>query len=130
MIITFVLVGKYLEILSKKRAVDTLDKIIGTMPTEARVVKDGQKYFIPIENIEKGDIIELKAGERVPVDGKLVSGSAMFDESSITGESEPIFKKVGDEVLSGVICTDSIIRFKAIRKSDESMLQNIIHLLR
>jgi len=53
----------------------------------------------------------------------------MFDESSITGESEPIFKKVGDEVLSGVICTDSIIRFKAIRKSDESMLQNIIHLL-
>ncbi len=129
MIITFVLVGKYLEILSKKRAVDTLDRIRGTMPTEATVIKDGQKSLVAVENIEVGDIIELKAGERVPIDGAIISGSGTFDESSLTGESEPIFKKVGDEVLSGTILVDSVIRFRATKDAHDSTLQTILHLL-
>ena len=129
MIITFVLVGKYLEVLSKKQAVDTLDTIIGSMPTEAMVVKDGEKTLIAIENIEPGDIIELKAGEKAAIDGILQNGSAMFDESSLTGESEPILKKEGDEILSGTICIDSVIRYKATRRSNESLLHNITELL-
>ncbi len=129
MIITFVLVGKYLEVLSKKRAVDTLDRIIGTMPTEATVVKNGEKSLIAIENIEPGDIIELKPGEKAAIDGVLKSGTAVFDESSLTGESEPVLKREGDEILSGTICLDSVVRYEASKRSDESILHNITELL-
>jgi Cu+-exporting ATPase len=129
MIITFVLVGKYLEILSKKRAVDTLDKIVGSMPTEVMIVKDKQKSLVALENVQVGDIIELKAGEKVAIDGVILSGSAMFDESSLTGESEPILKKEGDEVLSGTICIDTVIRYQATKVANESLLYNITQML-
>jgi len=129
MIITFVLVGKYLEVLSKKRAVDTLDRIIGSMPTEATVVRDGEKSLVSIENIEPGDILELKPGEKVAVDGILESGEAYFDESPLTGESEAVHKKAGDEILSGTICLDSVVRYRASRRADESILHNITELL-
>ena len=129
MIITFVLVGKYLEILSKKRAVDTLDKIVGSMPTEVLVVKDGQKSLIAVENVEVGDIIELKPGEKVAIDGVIVAGSAMFDESSLTGESEPVLKKEADEILSGSVCIDAVVRYQATKVAQESLLHNITQML-
>ena len=129
MIITFVLIGKYLEILSKKQASDTLDKIIGTMPTEAIVVKDGEKSLVGIESIAIGDIIELKPGEKVAIDGKLTVGSASFDESSLTGESEPVTKSEGDEILSGTVCLDSVIRYEVSKKAEESILYTITQML-
>jgi len=129
MIITFVLVGKYLEVLSKKQASDTLDKIIGTMPTEATVVAESQKSLVSIENIIIGDIIELKPGEKVAVDGVLESGSALFDESSLTGENEPIHKSERDSILSGTICLDSVVRYRVTKRADESMLHTITELL-
>ncbi|ADV46926.1 heavy metal translocating P-type ATPase [Nitratifractor salsuginis] len=130
MIITFVLVGKYLEVLSKKQAADTLDRIIGSMPTEAMVVKaDGSKALVSVENIEIGDLIELKPGEKVAVDGILRSGKALFDESSLTGESEPVFKEPGDEILSGTICLDSVVRYEATKRAGDSLLSQITELL-
>ncbi|WP_457607680.1 heavy metal translocating P-type ATPase [Nitratifractor sp.] len=129
MIITFVLVGKYLEVLSKRQAVDTLDKIIGSMPTEATVVRDGEKALVSIENIEPGDIIELKPGEKVAIDGILRQGSALFDESPLTGESEPVPKHEGDEILSGTICLDSVVRYEATKPASESLLHQITELL-
>ncbi len=129
MIITFVLVGKYLEVLSKRQAVDTLDKILGSMPTEATVVKDGEKALVSIENIEPGDLVELKPGEKVAVDGILRQGSALFDESPLTGESEPILKQEGDEILSGTVCLDSVVRYDATKRADESLLHQITELL-
>ena len=129
MIITFVLVGKYLEILSKRRAVDTLDKIMGSMPTEATVVRDGEKSLVAIENIEIGDIIELKPGEKVAIDGILTNGTALFDESPLTGESEPVLKEPEDEILSGTICLDSVVRYRATKRADESLLHQITELL-
>jgi len=129
MIITFVLVGKYLEVLSKKSAVDTLDKIIGTMPTEATVVKEGEKTLVSLENIEIGDIIELKPGEKVAIDGLLQDGAASFDESSLTGENEPIHKQAGDSILSGTICLDSVIRYRVTKRAEESLLHTITELL-
>jgi len=129
MIITFVLVGKYLEVLSKKQASDTLDKIIGTMPTEATVVKAGEKALVSLENIVIGDIIELKPGEKVAIDGVLESGSASFDESSLTGENEPIYKQENDTVLSGTLCLDSVIRYRVTKRADESLLHTITELL-
>ncbi len=129
MIITFVLVGKYLEVVSKKRAADTIDKILSTIPTEVYVIKNNTKSLIAVENVEIGDIIELKAGDKVVIDGVIVSGEGTFDESSITGESKPIFKKKGDEILSGSILTDSVIRYRATKRANDSLLSNITEIL-
>jgi len=129
MIITFVLVGKYLEVLSKKSAVDTLDGIMGTTPTEVTVIKDESKSLLSIENVLVGDTIELKPGEKVVIDGELSLGEASFDESSLTGENEPIYKKQGDTILSGSICLDSVIRYRATKDASNSMLTSIISLL-
>ncbi|NKQ41225.1 MAG: heavy metal translocating P-type ATPase [Sulfurovum sp.] len=129
MIITFVLVGKYLEVLSKKRASDTLDKIIGTMPTEATIIQGNEKELISVENITIGNIIELKPGEKVAVDGILEVGSASFDESSLTGENEPIHKKSGDDILSGTICLSSVVRYKVTKRANDSLLYTITELL-
>ena len=129
MIITFVFVGKYLEVLSKKRAVDAMDSIMGSIPTELTVVKDGEKSIISIEEVEVGDIIEIKPGEKVVVDGVIVSGEGNFDLSSLTGESEPVYKKEGDEILSGSICLDSAIRYRATKDFKHSMLSSIVSLL-
>ncbi len=129
MIVTFILVGKYLEVLSKKQAVDTLDSIMGTIPTEVTVVKDGTKSLISVENVKVGDVIELKPGEKVVIDGIVVSGSASFDESSLTGESDPVFKKEGDEILSGSIDLDGVVRYRATHDFGGSLLCNIVSLL-
>jgi len=129
MIITFVLVGKYLEVLSKRQAVDTLDKILGSMPTEATVIKGDEKALVSIENIVPGDLIELKPGEKVAIDGIIRHGSALFDESPLTGESEPILKEEGDEILSGTICLDSVIRYEATKRAEDSLLHQITELL-
>ena len=129
MIITFVLVGKYLEVLSKKQAVDTVDSMLGAIPTEVIVVKENEKALVSIENVKVGDIIEIKPGEKVVIDGVIVRGEASFDESSLTGESEPVFKKVGDEVLSGSIVLDSVVRYRATKEFSTSLLSNIATLL-
>ncbi|WP_084276528.1 heavy metal translocating P-type ATPase [Nitratiruptor tergarcus] len=129
MIITFVLVGKYLEVLSKKQAVDTVDSLLGSLPAEVVVVKDGQKALVSIENVLVGDIIEIKPGEKVVIDGVIVSGEGSFDESSLTGESEPVYKRKGDEVLSGSILLDSVIRYRATKEFSTSLLSNIATLL-
>lgn len=129
MIITFVLVGKYLEVLSKKHAVDTLDGLMGSTPTEVTTLKDGVKSLMSVENVIVGDIIELKPGEKVVIDGEVVWGLGSFDESSLTGENEPVYKKQGDMILSGSICLDSVLHYEASKDVSSSMLTSIVNLL-
>jgi len=129
MIITFILVGKYLEVLSKKHAVDTLDSLMGSTPTEVTTLKEGIKSLVSIENIQIGDIIELKPGEKVVIDGTLTSGQGSFDESSLTGENEPLYKQNSDAILSGSICLDSVIHYKASKDVSGSLLTSIVTLL-
>ncbi len=129
MIITFILVGKYLEVLSKKHAVDTLDSLMGSTPTEVTTLKEGIKSLVSIENIQIGDIIELKPGEKVVIDGILTSGQGSFDESSLTGENEPLYKQNSDAILSGSICLDSVIHYKASKDVSGSLLTSIVTLL-
>ncbi len=129
MIITFVLVGKYLEVLSKKHAVDTLDSLMGSTPTEVMTLKDGIKSLVSIENIQIGDIIELKPGEKVVIDGVVTSGQGSFDESSLTGENEPLYKQNSDAILSGSICLDSVIHYEASKDVSSSLLTSIVNLL-
>jgi Cu+-exporting ATPase len=129
MIITFVLVGKYLEVLSKKHAVDTLDGLMGSTPTEVTTLKEGIKSLVSIEHIQIGDIIELKPGEKVVIDGIVTSGEGSFDESSLTGENEPLYKQNSDAILSGSICLDSVIHYRASKDVSTSLLTSIVNLL-
>jgi len=129
MIITFVLVGKYLEVIGKKSAVDTMDKIKSQVPLEATIVEDGGKKVVPLDKIEVGDIIEVKTGEKATVDGELIVDEATFDESSMTGESLPIEKYKGDKIYSGTINAGQVIRYRATKNYANSTLNGVVTLL-
>ncbi len=129
MIITFIFVGKYLEVLSKKKAIDTLDSMTSSIPTEVVVIKDSEKLVVSVEEIEAGDIIEIKPGEKIVIDGMLISGEGSVDESSLSGEAKPIYKKEGDELISGCLNLDSVLRYRATKGFSTSMLSTIVTLL-
>ena len=129
MIITFVLVGKYLEVIGKKSAVDTLDKIKSSLPIEATIIDGDSKKQVALNSIKIGDIVEIKTGEKVPVDGIIVKGEGAFDEASLTGESIPIFKKLGDTVYSGTINTNNLIQFEVTKDFKNSTFSSIVTLL-
>ena len=129
MVITIIFAGKYLEILSKKNAIDSLDGISSSIPMEVTVIKDGVKSIIDTTQVKIGDLIEVKPGDRIAIDGILQSGAGSFDESSISGESNPVYKQLNDNITSGTICIDSVITYKAAKDLSHSMLQSITTLL-
>ncbi len=129
MIITFVFIGKYLEVLSKKRAVDTLDAMTGSIPTEVIAVRDGEKRMVAVEEVTPGEILEVRSGDKVVIDGIVRSGEASVDMSSLTGESEPVLRKAGEELLSGAILIDGVVRYEATKAFGDSMLSTIVTLL-
>jgi Cu+-exporting ATPase len=129
MIITFVLVGKYLEVIGKKSAIDTLDKIKSSIPLEATVVFNDSRKMVALNSLNIGDIIELRAGEKIPVDGKIISGAGFFDESSMTGESIPVYKKQNDDIFSGTINVDSLIQYEVTKSFKNSTFSSIVSLL-
>jgi len=122
-------VGKYLEVLGKKSAMDTMDKIRSQIPLEATVVKDNVKKVVPLDGVMVGDIIETKMGEKVAVDGELISQEGVFDESNISGESIPVEKRRGDKIYGGTINVGQIVRYKATKNYANSTLNNIVTLL-
>jgi Cu+-exporting ATPase len=129
MIVTFVFAGKYLEVLTKKKAVDTLDSFSSSLPSEVTLVRESEKFLVGVEAVEVGDVIELRAGEKVVIDGVVISGEGSFDNSSLTGESVPVLLQNGDKILSGSICVDSVIRYTASHLYASSMLSKIVALL-
>jgi len=129
MIITFIFAGKYLEVLSKKNAIDSLDSISSSIPTEVTVIRDNVKSIIDTTEIVIGDLIEVKPGDKIAIDGKIEQGAGSFDESSISGESIPVYKNIGDGITSGTICIDSVIMYKATKDLSHSHLQSIATLL-
>lgn len=129
MIITFVLVGKYLEVIGKKNAVDIMDKIHSEIPFNATIIEDGAKKVVALDAIEVGNILELKRGEKAVVDGVLIGSTAIFDESSISGESKPIEKRAGDNIISGTINIGEVVRYTAIKNYANSTLNSIVTLL-
>lgn len=129
MIITFVLIGKFLEVLSKKNAADTLDKIASSIPSEVKILKENQILSVKLDDVSIGDIVIVSSGERVLLDGEIIKGSGSFDESNLTGESEPIYKNVGMSVISGTLSIDADIHFRATKDFEHSTLSNIVKLL-
>jgi len=129
MVITFIFIGKYLEVLSKKSAVDSLDSISSSIPEHVTVIRDGKSSLVDTTQINIGDIIEVKAGEKIAIDGVIHKGGASFDESSISGEPLPIYKKHNDKIFSGTLCLDSTIIYKTTKDVAHSTIQNIVSIL-
>ncbi len=129
MIITFVLLGKFLEVLSKKSAADTLDVMSKHLPSEVMVLRAGNFVNINVNEAVAGDVIQIKSGEKVALDGEVSKGEGSFDESNLSGESEPIFKKLGDKLLSGTVSLDATLQYRAVKDFAHSTLSNLVTLL-
>jgi P-type Cu+ transporter len=135
-IITLILLGKYLESVSKGRTSESIKKLMGLQPKTATVIQgsasggaDGAEIELPIEEVEEGDLILVKPGERLPVDGVIVSGRTSVDESMLTGESIPVEKGPGDRVVGASVNRNGSIRFKATEVGADTVLAHIVKLV-
>ncbi|MCL2865102.1 MAG: heavy metal translocating P-type ATPase [Lachnospiraceae bacterium] len=128
-IFALVLIGKTLEIISKGRTGAAIKKLMDLAPKTAIVLKEGAEWEIPIGQVEKGDIILVRPGGKIPVDGKVVEGYTAVDESMLTGESMPVEKKAGDFVYAATMNTSGTIRFQAEKVGTETALAQIIKLV-
>ncbi len=129
LIIGLILLGRYLEARAKGRTSDAIKKLIGLQAKTATVVRDGKEQAIPIEQVEVGDIVIVKPGEKVPVDGVLTEGHSSIDESMVTGESMPVSKKIGDEVVGATINKTGSFTFKANKVGEDTVLAQIVKLV-
>ncbi len=129
MVITLVLLGKYFESLAKGRTSKALKKLLNLQPKTARVSRGGEALELPVGDVQVGDLVLVRPGECIPVDGAVVSGSSAVDESAITGESLPVEKQAGDQVLSGTINTHGSISFEALNVGKDSMISRIISIV-
>ena len=128
-VIAFIALGKYLETRSKMKTGDAIEKLLGLQAKTALVVRGGKEAEIPIEQVVHGDVIVVKPGAKIPVDGIIVSGSSYVDESMVTGEPMPVQKKEGDSVVSGTINTTGSFTFKATKVGSETLLASIIRMV-
>ncbi|MFQ3200387.1 MAG: Cu+-exporting ATPase [Zhongshania sp.] len=129
LVITLVLLGKWLERWAKYQTTAAIQALQALRPALARVRADNKESDVAIEAIHTGDIVVVKAGERIPVDGTIVEGNGYLDESMITGENMPIYKSVGDAVVGGVINTDALLLIKTTAVGTETTLARIIRLV-
>ena len=128
-VITLILLGKYFEIIAKGKTSAAIKKLMGLSPKMARIVRDGQELDVSITDVLIGDIIVVKPGEKIPVDGEIVEGESSIDESMITGESIPVNKKIGDMVIGATINKYGTFKFKALKIGKDTFLSQIIKLV-
>ena len=129
LIITLILVGKYLEARAKSQTGAAIKALIGLQPKTARVLRGGAEVDLPVADLRKGDVVVVRPGEKVPVDGVLVSGHSSLNESMITGESLPVEKNVGDAVIGATLNTTGSFQMRATRVGKETALAQIIALV-
>src|SRR6266849_1721168 len=129
LLVTFVLFGHWMEMRSRRGTTDALQALLQLVPPQARVLRDGKETLIPTSQVQVGDIMILKPGDRVPVDGRIVEGETAIDESLVTGESIPVAKKAGDSVIGGSINQSGSVRFEATRVGEETALAQIVRLV-
>jgi len=128
-ILALITLGKFLEARAKGRTSDAIKKLMDLSPKTALVERDGQEIEIPVEEVEKGDIVIVKPGQSVPVDGTIIFGSSSIDESMLTGESIPVERKVGDKVIGASINKSGYFKFEAQNVGDDTTLSQIIKLV-
>lgn len=128
-LITFVILGKWLEIRTKGKTGDAIKKLMGLQAKTARVIRDSKTLDVPIDSIVLGDIVIVRPGEKVPIDGKITKGSSAIDESMLTGESLPVEKKVGDNVIGATINKTGSFEFEVTKIGNKTTLAQIIRLI-
>lgn len=129
MILTLISLGKYLESRSKKKTTEAIEKLIHLMPSVATVLKGGIEKEVPIEEVQVGDIVVVKSGQSIPLDGVIVQGHTSIDESMITGESLPVDKTVNDRVIGATMNVEGYIQVQVTHTSQEATLSQIIELV-
>ena len=129
MILTLISLGKYLEARSKGRTSDAISKLIDLAPKTALVLRDGEEREIPVEEVGIGEVVIVKPGQSIPVDGVILEGHTSVDESAITGESIPVEKRAEDPVIAATINQSGYIRFRATKVGDDTTLAQIIRLV-
>ena len=129
MILTLITLGKFMEARAKARTSDAITKLMDLAPKTAVLVKDGQETEIPVDDVQTGDVLAVRDGDTVPVDGRIVEGYASIDESAITGESIPAEKQAGDKVTGGTINRTGYFRMEATAVGENTTLAKIIRLV-
>lgn len=130
LIITFINLGSALEMRARGKTSEAIKRLIGLQPKTARVLREGSEVDIPIEQVQMDDIVRVRPGEKIPVDGELTEGSSHVDESMLTGEPVPVTKKVGNEVVGGSVNKSGSFLFKATRIGKDTALSQIIDMVR
>jgi Cu+-exporting ATPase len=128
-ITTLILLGRYLEARARSRAADAIRALLGLQPRTARVIRDDGERDVPIADVVVDDIVAIRPGERVPVDGIVESGESAVDESMVTGEPVPVTKRPGDEVIGGTVNGLGALRFRASRVGSQTVLFQIVRLV-
>ncbi|MFZ5648940.1 MAG: heavy metal translocating P-type ATPase [Bacillota bacterium] len=128
-IITLIILGKMLEAIAKGRTSEAIKKLMGMQAKTARVIRDGREMDIPVEDVLVGDLVLVRPGEKVPVDGMIREGNSTIDESMLTGESIPVDKRPGDEVIGGTINKHGTFKFEATKVGSDTALAQIIKIV-
>ena len=128
-IITLILFGRLLEARAKGRTSEAIKKLMGLAPKTARIIRDGNEIDLPIEDVQVGEIILVRPGEKIPVDGEVIRGSSSVDESMLTGESLPVKKEPGDEVIGATMNKTGAFQFRATKVGKDTALSQIIRLV-
>jgi len=128
-ILAFVLLGKYIEESIRRRSAASIRKLLELQPTIARVVRDGKEVEVPIDEVQVNDVMVVKPGEKIPTDGVVIAGYSSVDEKIITGESIPVEKDVGSEVIGATVNKTGFLRVKATKIGEETALAQIVHLV-
>jgi Cu+-exporting ATPase len=128
-IITLILLGKYLEAVAKGKTSEAIKKLMGLQSKTARVIRDGAEEDIPIEEVEMGDLVIVRPGEKIPVDGRITEGNSSVDEAMLTGESLPVEKKTGDFVIGATINKYGTFKFEATKVGKDTALSQIIKMV-
>jgi Cu+-exporting ATPase len=129
LIMTFILVGKLLDAIARGRTSEAIRKLMGLQAKIARVVRNGEEKEIPVEDVQVGDIVIVRPGEKIPVDGTVTEGYSGVDEKVITGESIPVEKKVGDQVVGATLNKTGMLKFKATKVGKDTVLAQIIRMV-
>jgi len=128
-IITLILVGRLLETRTKEKASSAVRKLVDLQPRIAKVISDGKEEEVPVEQVQEGDLLIIRPGERVPVDGVVIEGASSVDESAITGESIPVDKSRGNEVIGATINQSGLLKVRATKVGQDMVLSQIITLV-
>ncbi len=128
-VITLILLGKWFENRAKRQTSEAIRKLMGLQARDARVIRNGREIDVPIKEVQIGDIILVRPGEKIPVDGEIISGSSTIDEAMVTGESIPVKKQPGDEVIGATINKTGSFQFKATRVGKDTVLAQIVKLV-